>query len=82
MDTFADRLDGGWKWLQAASEQAQEGRWVRDAVERQVIKDVGAATNPLHGGRLPPFTDEVGQCQHAGNTGSRNPVKHLLERTG
>ncbi|MGW1182564.1 hypothetical protein ACWD7Y_03620 [Streptomyces drozdowiczii] len=58
MDTFADRLDGGWKWWEAAIEEAQEGHWVRDAVERQVIKDIGAATNPLHGGRMAPFTED------------------------
>ncbi|MFE9868281.1 hypothetical protein ACFYPZ_37275, partial [Streptomyces sp. NPDC005506] len=45
MDTFAGRLDGGWEWWSAAIEEAQEGRWVRDAVERQVMKDIGAATN-------------------------------------
>lgn len=58
MDTFANRLDGGWKWWEAAIEEAQEGRWVRDAVERQVIKDLLAATNPLHDGRMAPFTDD------------------------
>ena len=58
MDTFADRLDSGWKWWEAAIEEAQEGRWVRDAVERQVIEDIGAATNPLHGGRTAPFTED------------------------
>ncbi|WUS95281.1 hypothetical protein OHA46_00695 [Streptomyces sp. NBC_00708] len=58
MDTFADRLDAGWKWWDAAIEEAQEGRWIRDAVERQVIVDIGAATNPLHGGRPAPFTED------------------------
>ncbi|MGW1591510.1 hypothetical protein [Streptomyces sp. NPDC002386] len=58
MDTFADRLEGGWTWWDAAIEKAQEGRWVRDAVERQVIKDIAAATNPLHGGRTAPFTED------------------------
>jgi hypothetical protein len=58
MDTFADRFDGGWKWWEAAVEEAQEGRWVRDAVERQVIEDIGAATNPLCGGRMAPFTED------------------------
>lgn len=58
MDTFAKRLDGGWKWWEAAIEEAQEGRWVRDAVEQQVIKDIGAATNPLHGGRVAPFNED------------------------
>lgn len=56
MDRFEDRLDGGWKWWDAAIEEAQEGRWVRDAVERQVIRDIRAATSPLHGGRVAPFT--------------------------
>ncbi|MHB9859008.1 hypothetical protein [Streptomyces sp. YIM S03343] len=58
MDTFADRFDGGWMWWEAAIEEAQEGRWVRDAVERQVIEDIGAATNPLCGGRMAPFTED------------------------
>ncbi|MET7480663.1 hypothetical protein ABZT17_40905 [Streptomyces sp. NPDC005648] len=58
MDTFADRLAGAWKWWEAAIEEAQEGRWVRDAVERQVIRDIGAATNPLQGERMAPFTED------------------------
>ncbi|OKJ75419.1 hypothetical protein AMK30_13415 [Streptomyces sp. CB02460] len=58
MDTFADRLDAGRAWWDAAVEEAQQGRWVRDAVERQVILDIGAATNPLHGGRAAPFTED------------------------
>ncbi|GAB3956083.1 hypothetical protein [Streptomyces sparsus] len=58
MDTFADRLDGWGKWWEAAIEAAQEGRWVRDAVERQVIRDIRAATDPLHGGRSAPFTGD------------------------
>jgi hypothetical protein len=58
MDTFTTRLEGAWEWWSAAIEEAQEGRWVRDAVERQVIADIGAATNALHGGRLAPFTED------------------------
>ncbi|WSA81664.1 hypothetical protein OG930_42820 [Streptomyces sp. NBC_01799] len=58
MDAFADRLDSGWEWWHAAIEEAQEGRWVRDAVERHVMKDIRAATNPLHGGRMAPFTED------------------------
>ncbi|MFF9243438.1 hypothetical protein ACF1AY_10445 [Streptomyces sp. NPDC014776] len=58
MDTFAGRLDGALRWWDAAIEEAQEGRWVRDAVERQVMKDIKAATNPLHGGRMAPFTED------------------------
>ncbi|MFC9293737.1 hypothetical protein ACFTWH_06740 [Streptomyces sp. NPDC057011] len=58
MDAFADRLDGAWKWWEAAIGEAQEGGWVRDAVERQVIEDIRAATNPLHGGRTAPFTED------------------------
>ncbi len=59
MDTFADRIDGAWEWFSAAIEEAQEGRWVRDAVERQVMEDIRAATNALHGGRLAPFTEDL-----------------------
>jgi hypothetical protein len=58
MDTFAGRLDGASRWWDAAIEEAQEGRWVRDAVERLVMKDIKAATNPLHGGRTAPFTED------------------------
>ncbi|MFF9207637.1 MULTISPECIES: hypothetical protein [unclassified Streptomyces] len=58
MDTFAGRLDDALRWWDAAIEEAQEGRWVRDAVERQVMKDIKAATNPLHGGRTAPFTED------------------------
>ncbi|WP_425246634.1 hypothetical protein [Streptomyces sp. NEAU-NA10] len=56
MSTFAGRLDGAWEWWSAAVEDAQEGRWVRDALERQVMADIRAATHALHDGRLPPFT--------------------------
>ncbi|MEV7418451.1 hypothetical protein [Streptomyces sp. NPDC089919] len=58
MDTFGTRLDAAGEWWAAAVEESQEGRWVRDALERQVVADIGAATNPLHGGRLPPFTED------------------------
>lgn len=53
-----DPLDFAWDWYTAAIEDAQEGRWVRDAVERKVLADITAATNPLHGGRMPPFTED------------------------
>ncbi|MFF6776547.1 hypothetical protein ACFY8W_23730 [Streptomyces sp. NPDC012637] len=58
MDTFTSRLDSAWAWWSAAVGESQEGRWVRDAVERQVMADIGAATNALHGGRLAPFTED------------------------
>ncbi len=53
-----DSLGSAWEWYTAAIEDAQEGRWVRDAVERQVMADIAAATNPLHGGRMSPFTGD------------------------
>ncbi|WP_426361811.1 hypothetical protein [Streptomyces sp. E-08] len=59
MDTFTARLDSAWEWWSAAIEEAQEGRWVRDAVERQVVADIVAATNALHGGRLAPFIEDL-----------------------
>ena len=59
MNTFEARFDGGWEWWSAAIEEAQEGRWGRDAVEQRVLKDIKAATNPLHGGRMAPFTDDT-----------------------
>lgn len=58
MDSFTARLDGAWEWWSAAVDEAQEGRWVRDPVERQVVVDIMAATNALHGGRLAPFTED------------------------
>lgn len=58
MERFADRLESAREWWDAAVEESQEGRWVRDAVERQVLADVMAATNALHGGRLPPFAED------------------------
>ncbi|MFD0375047.1 hypothetical protein [Streptomyces sp. NPDC127112] len=58
MDTFTNRFEGAWEWWEAAIEEAQEERWIRDTVERQVIKDIGAATNPLSGGRMAPFTED------------------------
>lgn len=59
MNTFEARLDGGWEWWSAAIEEAQEGRWGLGVVEQQVLKDIGAATNPLHGGRTAPFTEDT-----------------------
>ncbi|MEY9872886.1 hypothetical protein ABH931_002363 [Streptacidiphilus sp. MAP12-33] len=58
METFAARLDSAWAWWSAAIEESQEGRWVRDPVEREVIADIGAATNALRGGRQAPFTED------------------------
>jgi hypothetical protein len=51
-------LSSAWEWYTAAIEDSQEGRWVRDATERRVMADIAAATNGLHGGRMPPFTDD------------------------
>ncbi|KUO01913.1 hypothetical protein [Streptomyces caeruleatus] len=59
MDTFASRLDSARVWVDAAIEESQEGRWVRDAVERRVMADISAATNALHGGRSAPFTEDA-----------------------
>lgn len=58
METFAARLDGAWEWWHAAIEESQDGAWVRDDVERQVIADIRSATNALHGGRMAPFTED------------------------
>ncbi|MEU8379554.1 hypothetical protein [Streptosporangium sp. NPDC048865] len=58
MGDFADRLDGAWSWWSAAIKESQDGRWVRNALERQVISDITAATNTLHGGRMAPFTED------------------------
>ncbi|MEU8613296.1 hypothetical protein AB0C29_35460 [Actinoplanes sp. NPDC048791] len=53
-----DLLSSAWEWYTAAIEDSQKGRWVRNAVERQVTADIVAATHALHGGRMPPFTGE------------------------
>lgn len=81
MDTFADRLDGGMKWWEAAIEEAQEGRWVRDEVERRVIKDICAATNPLHGGRSAPFTADTWHVR-IGRIANWAGVLRLAARSG
>ncbi|UUS34366.1 MULTISPECIES: hypothetical protein [Streptomyces] len=57
-ESFASRLDGAWEWWSAATEEAQEGRWIRDPVERQGMADIEAATNALTDGRPAPFTDD------------------------
>ncbi|MEU7281682.1 hypothetical protein AB0A69_23345 [Streptomyces sp. NPDC045431] len=57
-DDFKKRVEDAWEWWGAAIEESQEGRWVRDAVEREVLADITAATNPLHDGRLPPFPED------------------------
>ncbi|MFJ5096909.1 hypothetical protein [Streptomyces sp. NPDC088557] len=59
MDTSTARLDDAWEWWTASVEEAREGRWVRDAVERQVMADIMAATNALHGGRPAPSTEDA-----------------------
>ncbi|MFF9505012.1 hypothetical protein [Streptomyces sp. NPDC014656] len=58
MENFPALADDAWEWWGAAIDESQEGRWVRDDVERAVVADVTAATNALHGGRLPPFTED------------------------
>ncbi|MBO3741991.1 hypothetical protein [Actinoplanes flavus] len=59
MHEVAERIDAAWEWWVAAIDESQEGRWVRDTVERQVLADITVATRCLHDGRrLPPFTDD------------------------
>ncbi|MFI6156512.1 hypothetical protein ACIBCA_27945 [Kitasatospora sp. NPDC051170] len=55
---FASRLAAAEDWTSAALEAQQEGRWVLTGTERRILADVEAATNPLHGGHLPPHDDE------------------------
>ncbi|MFJ8298119.1 hypothetical protein ACIQ9R_19820 [Streptomyces sp. NPDC094447] len=81
MDAFTDRLDGAWNWWSAAIAESQEGRWVRDAVERQVIKDIGAATNALHGGRSAPFTEDPWRIR-IGRIANWAGVLRLAARSG
>ncbi|MET8544566.1 GNAT family N-acetyltransferase [Kitasatospora sp. NPDC004799] len=49
------RLDSAWEWWHAAIEDAQEGRWIRTPVERQVMDDLAAATVGL--GYLDPSVE-------------------------
>ncbi|MFE5583316.1 hypothetical protein [Kitasatospora sp. NPDC056531] len=44
MDEFATRLHDAWEWWHAAIEDAQEGRWTRSPLERQVMDDIATAT--------------------------------------
>jgi hypothetical protein len=74
-------FDFAWDWWTAAIEDAQEGRWVRSAVERQVMADITAATNPLHGGLLPPFTGESWHVR-VGRIASWAGVLRLAARAG
>ncbi|MCM2413888.1 hypothetical protein [Streptomyces sp. RKAG290] len=81
MDTFERRLDGGWEWWSAAVEESQEGRWVRDAVERQVMRDILSATDPLHGGRMAPFTEDSARVR-VGRIANWAGVLRLAARAG
>ncbi|MFJ7129268.1 hypothetical protein [Streptomyces sp. NPDC098101] len=53
---FASRLAAAEDWTYTALEARQEGRWTPTETEGPVLADVVAATNPLHGGLLPPHT--------------------------
>ncbi|MFD0345025.1 hypothetical protein ACFQ0M_00920 [Kitasatospora aburaviensis] len=55
---FASLLAAAEDWTSAALEAQQEGSWVLTSVERRILDDLVAATNPLHGGSLPPHDDE------------------------
>ncbi|MEU9123102.1 hypothetical protein AB0C96_25100 [Streptomyces sp. NPDC048506] len=55
---YAARSAAAWAWLSSAVDAQQEGEWVLDAMERQVLADVVASTNALHGGHLPPHTQD------------------------
>ncbi|MFG2116081.1 hypothetical protein ACGFRB_26175 [Streptomyces sp. NPDC048718] len=81
MDTFADLLDSAEDWCAAAVEDAQEGRWIRDPVERQVMADITAATNALHGGRQAPFTGDAWQVR-MGRIANWAGVLRLAARAG
>ncbi|WP_435186799.1 hypothetical protein [Streptomyces sp. bgisy126] len=55
---FASRLTAAEDWTHAALEARQEGLWTPTETECPVLSDMVAATNPLHGGRLPPHTGD------------------------
>lgn len=81
VDTFEGRLQGGSEWWSAAVGEAQDGGWVRDAVERQVMRDIKVATNPLHGGRPAPFTEDSGHVR-IGRIANWAGVLRLAARAG
>ncbi|MCX5384517.1 hypothetical protein [Streptomyces sp. NBC_00083] len=81
MDTFKSRLHAASEWCSAAIDESQEGRWVRDAVERQVMRDIRCATNPLHGGRTAPFSDDPGRVR-VGRIANWAGVLRLAARAG
>ncbi|MCG6499819.1 hypothetical protein [Kitasatospora sp. A2-31] len=55
---FASLLTAAEDWTSAALEAQQEGAWVLTSLERRILDDLVAATNPLHGGHLPPHDNE------------------------
>ncbi|MER5866645.1 hypothetical protein [Kitasatospora sp. NPDC002040] len=55
---FASLLAAAEEWTSAALGAQQEGLWALTETERRVLADVVVATNPLHGGRLPPHDGE------------------------
>ncbi|MEV4922540.1 hypothetical protein [Streptomyces roseoverticillatus] len=55
---FPARLTAAEDWLDLAIGAHQEGDWILDDTERRILADLVAATNPLHGGNLPPHTGE------------------------
>jgi len=62
-------------------EAQQEGLWVLTWAERRILADVVAATNPLHGGRLPPHRDESMHVR-LGRIGNWAGVLRLAARAG
>ncbi|MFI9122812.1 hypothetical protein ACIGW0_26055 [Streptomyces bikiniensis] len=56
---FASRLAAAEDWTYAALEARQEGPWAPTEAEGPILADLVAATNPLHGGRLPPHTGDA-----------------------
>ncbi|MFG3049413.1 hypothetical protein ACGFZP_00480 [Kitasatospora sp. NPDC048239] len=78
---FASRLAAAEDWTGAALEAQQEGRWVLTGTERRILADIVAATNPLHGGRLPPHDDESLYVR-LGRIGNWAGVLRLAARAG
>ncbi|MGW4723460.1 hypothetical protein [Streptomyces sp. NPDC004291] len=78
---FASRLAAAEDWTYAALEARQEGRWTPTETEGPVLADMVAATNPLHGGRLPPYTGESVYVR-LGRIGNWAGVLRLAARAG
>lgn len=55
---YRSRAAAAADWLHRAIEAQQEGEWALSDLEWQILADVMASTNPMHGSRLPPHVHD------------------------